>query len=178
VRPQAESFGDKVTALGLNATLQALGFFGWVALLYLTILCRSRYPSVVFSWVRPVTLAFEVFCVTAALRFAGAFLVLFYPAFDLQNFGLATNVIALCVVVGYASVYYRRIPFFVMRARRHQANSRRFRNIADAATDAFIEIDADSNIWYANPAAAKIFGFFNEAASLMLTSCSVVTSPS
>lgn len=132
----------------------------WTILALLVYLVRIRYQrqSIVFSWVRPFTLAFKVFCGISALRYLLNCLVIPWPVFgSIQAVLFVINSAALGIAVGYASVYYNHLPEFLSRIARHQINSRRFEAIADSAVDGMFEIDPLGNIWYANQAAADMF---------------------
>jgi PAS domain S-box-containing protein len=95
----------------------------------------------------------------SAIRYLMNDIVIYYSiAQSSQAITYIANVLALAFAVGYASVYYKRIPTFLRRLNRHQALSRRFTVIADTAVDGFLETDKLGNIWYANRAAAEILG--------------------
>lgn len=117
--------------------------------------------AIVFRWIKPLTLALKAFCTLSAARYIANVVDVVYDVDPIQNVLFFVTNLALAVAVGYASVYYKRIPDFLVRIRLHQINSRRFEQIADSAIDSFLEIDTLSNIWYANRAAAEMFGYLH-----------------
>lgn len=132
----------------------------WTTLGFLIYMSRARHaPPIVRAWVYPLTAAMKIFCGISAVRYLMSNLAIYYPVAQTVQAGIyIINVMALVWAVGYASVYYKRIPEFLRRLTRHQALSRRFTVIQDIATDGFLETDAQGNIWYSNPAAADMFG--------------------
>jgi PAS domain S-box-containing protein len=136
----------------------------WVTLGVLIHLSRVKFaPEVVRTWIKGLSYTMKVFAALSVLRCLAniSWVYHFFSRGEAVIFIL--NNMALAVAVGYASVYYKRLPQFLNRLARHQRLSRRFTVIADASADAFFEVDEHGNIWYANKAAADIFGFFNEA---------------
>ncbi len=155
-------FSTAGTADMIFIVFNIVGLLSWLLLGWLIHLCQQRYSSrsMLFTWVQPVTTAFLVFCGVAALRMIANLWVTFDSSAKIfQAWAFVLDSIVLATACGYASVYYRRIPGFLDRIAKHQVNSRRFDTLTDAAVDGIIEIDVESNIWYANPAAALIFGF-------------------
>jgi PAS domain S-box-containing protein len=132
----------------------------WITLGVLIHMSRVRHsPPMVRQWVYPLAISMKIFAGISAIRYLMNDIVIYFPiAQSSQAVVYITNVLALAFAVGYASVYYKRIPMFLRRLNRHQALSRRFTVIADTAVDGFLETDKLGNIWYANRAAAEILG--------------------
>lgn len=132
----------------------------WVTLGCLIHMSRTRHsPPMVRSWVYPLAISMKIFAGISALRYLLNDIVIYLPiAQGMQAAVYIVNVLALGFAVGYASIYYRRIPGFLQRLSRHQALSRRFSVIADYAVDGFLEVDREGNIYYANRAAGEILG--------------------
>lgn len=132
----------------------------WFTLGVLIHMSRTRHsPPMVRTWVYPLAISMKIFAAISVFRFLLNDIVIYFPITQtIQAVVYIMNVMALAVAVGYASVYYKRIPDFLERLGRHQALSRRFTVIADTAVDGFLETDDKGNIWYANQAAAEIFG--------------------
>lgn len=143
----------------LYIVTNAIAAAAWITLGILIHMSRIRHsPPMVRTWVYPLALSMKVFCVISAVRYTMNNVVIYLPVTQFIQAGIyIVNVLALAIAVGYASVYYKKIPGFLHRLGRHQALSRRFSVIADVAVDAFLETDAAGTIWYANRAAAEIF---------------------
>lgn len=137
----------------------------WVALGILIYLSRTRQsPPTVRVWVYPLALSMKIFCGISAVRYVMNNIAIYYSLAQTIQAGVyIVNVLALAFAVGYASIYYKRIPEFLVKLNRDQALSRRFTVIADTAVDGFLETDEHGNIWYANRSAADIFGMLDEA---------------
>jgi PAS domain S-box-containing protein len=132
----------------------------WVSFGSLIHMSRTRHsPPMVRQWIYPLAISMKIFAAISAVRYLLNNIVIYYPAAQpVQSTVFILNVLALGFAVGYASVYYKRVPKFLLRLNRHQAMSRRFTVIADTAVDGFLETDNLGNIWYANRAAAEILG--------------------
>lgn len=132
----------------------------WGTLGVLIHMSRTRHsPPIVRQWVYPLAISMKIFAGISAARYLLNDIVIYYPVTQLVQAVVYTlNVLALGFAVGYASVYYKRIPMFLQRLDRHQALSRRFTVIAETAVDGFLETDKLGNIWYANRAAAELLG--------------------
>lgn len=137
----------------------------WVTLGILIHMSRTKHsPPMVRQWVYPLAISMKIFAGISTLRFLLNDIVIYFPITQtMQAVVYIVNVLALAFAVGYASVYYKRIPKFLERLNRHQALSRRFTVIADTAVDGFLETDKFGNIWYANRAAAEILNVRGEA---------------
>lgn len=156
------TMGDPEQAIYMLTNMIAAA--AWVTLGVLIHMSRVRHsPPMVRQWVRqwvyPLAFSMKIFAGISAIRYLLNDIVIYYPvAQSVQAVVYIVNVLALTFAVGYASVYYKRIPMFLRRLNRHQALSRRFTVIADTAVDGFLETDKLGNIWYANRAAAEILG--------------------
>lgn len=111
----------------------------------------------IFAWIKPVTYSMKFFCGLSAIRYFVNIVVLYWHIYFFQNSLFFLTNLSLAIAVGYASVYYKRIPKFMVRIKRHQLNARRFELIAENVVDVFLEVDTLGNIWYANHAAAEVF---------------------
>lgn len=135
--------------------------------------------AVVFSWIKPLTYAMKIFCAISAGRyFVNVGVVFVHELIVIQNAAFFLNTLSLAVAVAYASVFYNKIPSFLLRLKGHQEKSRRFTVIADASVDAFLETDEAANIWYANRAAGEILEYSEPKSLLGLNFIDDLVAPS
>lgn len=140
-----------------------LSAFSWIALAFLIHKTRVKYaPNTVQRWVKRLTYTFKAFCGLSAVRSLTNILTVLHTMQTVQSQIFILNNIALAVLVGYTSIYYRELPKFLQRLADHQKRSHRFSALADVASDAMIELDREGYIWYANAAAERMFQLAHE----------------
>lgn len=159
--PHEESFGIHTTILFWYEIAVWLACIAWVINCVVGWKTVQHMPPVVYGWIEPLVKVLGVFGIVSIIRSALNGIVLHYPFYGLQALVFFVDA-HLVIGIATLSVWYIMRPeaSLFTRLAQHKRNSDRFQAMAESSRImGIIEIDEESNIWFANSAAHRIFGY-------------------
>jgi PAS domain S-box-containing protein len=159
--PHKDSFGPHTVVLGWYEVAVWFATIAWIVNFIVVLKLSSEMPNTVRSWIKPLVQVTMCYVGLSVLRAALNGVVLHWPVYEIQAiiFFLDAHLVIGLATLGIWYLLRKDDSIFVRMAR-HKRNSDRFQAMAESTRlTGMIEFDQGSNIWFVNPAAARIFGY-------------------